>query len=408
MDSRRFIGDQQLNEQSKPPEECWCKGVTNLGEVKWVQDFLAHLKPTIGEEVEKALIRVLGPHLPLSQQCVLPPDSSMLPQQDKPSASRCLKLQFKGDLPATLFTMTKIADQDVMLEVELLDKSDNRVDYGPESSLKIKIDVLDGDFDVEGRNDLTEEYTKNITPPRKDKGSLLKGNCEIKMSRGVASVSHIAFTDNSKSTRSEKYRLGAKIVKGLPPGVMVMAAVSEAIRVKERRGKSAKLRNAKQSELPKLKTPTHQNSDQELTNLSIIQEPPLLPPPSWTSNVSGFGHTLDANSLSMGSISPTNVYHDAAAANQACQGYVAQGGYFQNHGSMVNEDDEKMEALIQTHMEMLRTLMEETPVTTPLQEGRSNVTRKLISVFYMTKAATMFMISVQQDASVPRKKRKHQ
>ncbi|XP_021742643.1 calmodulin-binding protein 60 D-like isoform X2 [Chenopodium quinoa] len=394
--------------------------VTNLGEVKWMQDLMAHLKPTIGEEVEKAVNRVLGPLLPLLQHCVLPPNSSMLPQQAKPSASRCLKLQFKGDLPATLFTMTKIEDQDVMLEVELLDESDNRVDFGPESSLKIKIDVLDGNFDVEGRNDLTEEeYTKNITPPRKNKGSLLKGNCEIKMSRGAASVSHIAFTDNSKSTRSEKYRLGAKIVKGLPPGVVVMAAVSEAIRVKEHRLKSAKLRNAKQSELPKLITPTHQNSDQELTNLSIIQElpQPLLPPPSWTFSVSGFRHSINASSLSISSIPPTNDYHDAAAANQACQGYeqtIAQGGYFQNHGSTVslllNEDDEKLEALLQTqeYMDMLRILMEETPVTTPLQEERSNVTRKLISVFYMTKAATMFMISVQQNASAPKKKRKLQ
>ncbi|KMT14294.1 hypothetical protein BVRB_4g076470 [Beta vulgaris subsp. vulgaris] len=236
------MASQQLHEQDRFEfrETCWCKGASNLEEVKrvWMQEFMAQLKPSIGEEVENALNRVLLPYLPLLQKPILLPNSSSLLHQAESSASRSLELQFTGNIPDTMLTMDKIEDEGASLEVELLE-SGKRVEIGPESSMKIKIDVLDGDFDIEDRDDWTEEdYTNNIARPRKTKGALLKGKCEIVMSRGVASVSHIAFTDNSKSMRNGTFRLGVKVVKGLPPGVVVKAAVSESFVVKERRLKS--------------------------------------------------------------------------------------------------------------------------------------------------------------------------
>ncbi|KNA16304.1 hypothetical protein SOVF_090430 [Spinacia oleracea] len=238
MDSGRFSADQQSNEQVKPPEPCWCRGVSNLGEMNWLQDFMLHqLKPSIGEEVEKVLDRKLVPIFSLlqdlQQYVLFPPNLSSLPHQAEPSASRILQLKFKGDVPDTLLTMTKIKDHEgASLEVELLDESGNRVEDGPESCMKIRIDVLDGDFDVEKKED---DYTKNIAKPRNTKGALLKEKCEIAMSGGVVCVSHFSFTDNSASMRNKTFKLGATVIKGLPPGVIVKAAVSGEIRVKERR-----------------------------------------------------------------------------------------------------------------------------------------------------------------------------
>lgn len=81
---------------------------------------------------------------------------------------------FRGVLPDTLFTKKKIEDDGASLVVELLDEYGKRVEDGLDSSVKIKFDVLDGDFDVEDKNDWTEEdYKKHVAKPRKDRGPVL-------------------------------------------------------------------------------------------------------------------------------------------------------------------------------------------------------------------------------------------
>ncbi|XP_021854560.1 calmodulin-binding protein 60 C-like isoform X1 [Spinacia oleracea] len=518
MDSGRFYGDdhlhQQLNEQVKPPEKCWCKGVSNLGELKWLQDFMVHqFKPSIGEEVEKVLDRKLVPILSLLQQCVLLLNPSSLPFHAESSASRILQLQFNGDVPDTLLTMDKIEDEGASLEVELVDESGNKVEVGAESCVKIKIDVLDDELDTEDRDDsdelTAEDYTKHIVRPRKNKGALLKGNCEIRMTRGAASVSHIAFTDNSKSMRNGNFRLGAKVVRGLPPGVVVKEAVSNAFTVKERRQKCAKkhefpsidddlwrlvyirkdgpvykraveagirtvndflqrcetttakelqhilhvpeakwkaiVENAnkakacnltqeprvkfmgqtnwvddsrkeladktaaypKQSLLLKFNSPANQILDQELINPSFIQghEQPPPPPPCGNSIIGELLHTLNAGSLlsnQMGSI-PPNIDHDATPANQAYQGKMVE-----------HENDLPLEASWEDiNLDWLIDLKGSPPRLEEMGNvsqvsSHVNVTSKIITACYVTKAAALFMISVQQDASVPAKKRKLQ
>ena len=142
-----------------------------------------------------------------------------------------------GTLPDTLWTFKDIQADDASAPmVELQDGTGSRVEVGPESSAKIQIVALDGDFEVDGRDDWTkEEFDKNVLSPRKDKQPLLVGQCEISLSKGVGIVSNISFTDNSKWRKSGKFRLGARVIKGFPAGIVIREAVSLAFKVKERR-----------------------------------------------------------------------------------------------------------------------------------------------------------------------------
>lgn len=80
-------------------------------------------------------------------------------------------------MPDTLYPLTKICDVGILLRVELLDSSGSRVEIGPKSSAKVRLLVLDGDFEVDHRADwMKEEFDKNVAKPRKGKGRLLKGD----------------------------------------------------------------------------------------------------------------------------------------------------------------------------------------------------------------------------------------
>lgn len=147
-------------------------------------------------------------------------------------------MSFKGECPDVLLTRKKVEDHEgASLAVNLLDESGNRVEVGPESCVKVKYVVLDGDFEGEDTDDWTEEdFQKNIVTPKKDRGSLLKGNNKVPLIGGVASVCNISFTDNSKTiVKSGRFRLGVQVIGSLPSGVVVRSAVSKAFRVKEGR-----------------------------------------------------------------------------------------------------------------------------------------------------------------------------
>ncbi|CAO2836627.1 unnamed protein product [Amaranthus hypochondriacus] len=157
--------------------------------------------------------------------------------QAESSASGSLHLRFKGVLPETLYTNEAIEEGGASITVELCDDSGNKVESDPESPLRVKIDVLQGDFKVEdSNNDLTGEiYKKNVVSPREDKEPLLKKNSEVLLSGGSASISGISFTDNSKSMRNGKFRFGAQVING---GMVVKPAVSKSFKVKEGRLKA--------------------------------------------------------------------------------------------------------------------------------------------------------------------------
>ncbi|XP_074275202.1 calmodulin-binding protein 60 C-like isoform X2 [Silene latifolia] len=167
---------------------------------------------------------------PLAQSLPSPIPTRASPQQDESSN---LHLKFAGNLPESksLFTKEDIKDQGASLKVELHDQYGHKVVVGPESSAKIKIFVVAGDFESE---DGDEDISKHVVTPREGKPPLLKGESEILLSKGVASVDEIAFTDNSTFVRSKKFKLGAQVIKGVSPGV-IKGAVSDAFRVKEHR-----------------------------------------------------------------------------------------------------------------------------------------------------------------------------
>ncbi|KAL9248194.1 hypothetical protein vseg_021546 [Gypsophila vaccaria] len=222
------------HDQSVPHEACWCRGAGNL--VEFMHDIKSSLRSLVREEVEEVVRRVILPHLSSAPDST--PPASSLPRQTEPSASKTLYLRFVDTaLPETLFTMTKIKHQVDSLKVHLVDNLGTRVEDGPESSAKIRIVVLNGElvggFEVDDNDWSKEKFNQNLVQPRKDKASsLLKGKCEISLSRGVATVCDISFTDNSN--RSGTFRLGAEVTRS-PAGADIKAGVSKPFTVKERR-----------------------------------------------------------------------------------------------------------------------------------------------------------------------------
>ncbi|MED6134446.1 hypothetical protein PIB30_037242 [Stylosanthes scabra] len=111
------------------------------------------------------------------------------------------------------------------------------VTVGPLSSIKVRICALKGEF---GSNNngrwSTTEFKDNIFQQREDKATLLKGETVITLKKGVGRISNIAITDNSKRTRSRRYRLGAIVHSPASSQEHVAEAVSNPFMVKESRG----------------------------------------------------------------------------------------------------------------------------------------------------------------------------
>lgn len=500
MDLKWGFGDEltdQSHNQDNPTKVCWCKGDTNL---------VAMIRSSVREEVEDAIKRLVLPHL---QSSGLPPSSRSSANLAEVSASRSLQLHFVGTFPDTFLTLNNIQDESASLTVELRDTSGSRVEVGPESSSKIQIVALDGDFEVEDRDHWThEEFSKHVLEPRKGKRPLLVGDCEISLSKGVAIIGNVSFTDNSKWMKSGNFRLGAWIMKGVPPGV-VRGAVSKAFKVKERR-----LQAYQKSKIPALEDqiwrlesiaktgPVRQRlADANVdtlkdflqlyhSNAKRLQEIVRVPEKKWLGIVknaelcsltnehyqyydetTGIELLLDcvfnivtvtfvgqnsmpyeilvdsqkefvnglreiayekrnelpkifiptnqvmvqAQPVCPSSISCTNIqYIDATTINQGDQQVLQVNSYSQDllQTTLGNEDNYQVEA------QYFDPWIDEILNTVPLQEERGNefegstdddkVTSKLKAACYVTKAAMLFMISIQQESPTPRKKQKLQ
>nr|GMC55370.1 calmodulin-binding protein 60 A [Ipomoea batatas] len=123
------------------------------------------------------------------------------------------------------------------LRVALVDAlSGQVVTTGPESSAKVEIVVLEGDFDSdEGNNWTVEEFRDNIVREREGKKPLLNGDAILNLKDGIGLVGDISFTDNSSWTRSRKFRLGARLVDNFD-GIKVIEAKTESFVVRDHRG----------------------------------------------------------------------------------------------------------------------------------------------------------------------------
>ncbi|MQM10141.1 hypothetical protein Taro_043032 [Colocasia esculenta] len=184
------------------------------------------LRRVVKEEVERALSKHLAS---IKRQCG---------KQIYPSSSRSLQLQFMTKLSLPIFTGTKVEGEDCSaISLALVDHSTGKVvSVGPESSMKVEIVVLEGDFEGDENSWTFEEFRNNIVKEREGKRSLLSGDVFLELNEGNGVLGELAFTDNSSWTRSRKFRLGAKVEDGYFNGMRVKEAKTDPFMVKDHRG----------------------------------------------------------------------------------------------------------------------------------------------------------------------------
>ncbi|GFP79125.1 hypothetical protein PHJA_000056000, partial [Phtheirospermum japonicum] len=153
---------------------------------------------------------------------------------------RRLQLQFRSDLPQTLFTNSRVlsAEDKGPVSIVLYDSiSKEIITSGSLSSLKLSIVVLDGDFGSGDREDWTvDEFDKKTVKNRQGKRPLVTGDLTVALQNGVGYLGEMSFTDNSSWIRSGKFRLGAKVHTSTSTGIK--EALSSAFKVKDHRGES--------------------------------------------------------------------------------------------------------------------------------------------------------------------------
>nr|CAB3503825.1 unnamed protein product [Digitaria exilis] len=187
------------------------------------------LRRVVSEEVERALGR-LGP-------ATITGRSS--PKRIEGPDGRALQLQFRTRLSLPLFTGGKVeGEQGAAIHVVLLDVGTGCVvSSGPESSAKLDIVVLEGDFNNEDEEGWTgEEFDSHVVKEREGKRPILTGDLQVTLKEGVGTIGELTFTDNSSWIRSRKFRLGLKIASGFCEGVRIREAKTEAFMVKDHRG----------------------------------------------------------------------------------------------------------------------------------------------------------------------------
>ncbi|KAL3636957.1 hypothetical protein CASFOL_019256 [Castilleja foliolosa] len=199
------------------------KGV-NYG--RTLQESVSCLEPMIRKMVREEIAHAIDPYLRSSvNQAFIP---------------RRLQLQFRGDLPHTLFTNGRVlsADDRGPVRIVLYDSiSKEIITSGPLSSLKLSIVVLDGDFGSDDREDWTvDEFDKKTVKNRQGKRPLVTGDVMVTLQNGVGYIGEMIFTDNSSWIRSGKFRLGAKVHTTTSVGIK--EAMSNAFKVKDHRGES--------------------------------------------------------------------------------------------------------------------------------------------------------------------------
>lgn len=199
-----------------------------LNHGRFVHESMSCLEPIIRkmvkESVDQAFDRVL---MPSYNQVECP-------------APRSLQLQFHSNLPETLFTgNTLLSEEKSHIKLVLYDSVSRQVmTRGPLSSLKVTIVVLDGDFGPDDREDwTTQEFNGKVVKNREGKRPLVAGEATVILKDGVGLLGDLSFTDNSKWSRSGRFRLGAKPQSG-SVDISIREAVSNAFRVKDHRGES--------------------------------------------------------------------------------------------------------------------------------------------------------------------------
>ncbi|KAL5774588.1 hypothetical protein ACOSP7_012145 [Xanthoceras sorbifolium] len=187
------------------------------------------LRRVVSEEVERALAK-LGP-------AKLTGRSS--PKRIEGPSGRNLQLHFRSRLSLPLFTGGKVeGEQGAAIHIVLIDASTGLVvTSGPESSVKLDVVVLEGDFNNENDDNWTEEeFESHVVKEREGKRPLLTGDLQVTLKEGVGTLGDLTFTDNSSWIRSRKFRLGLKVASGCCEGIRIREAKTDAFTVKDHRG----------------------------------------------------------------------------------------------------------------------------------------------------------------------------
>lgn len=153
-------------------------------------------------------------------------------------------MHFRSKLSLPLFTGGKVeGEQGAAIHIVLLDASTGCVvTSSPESSAKLDIVVLEGDFnneDEEGWNE--EEFDSHIVKEREGKRPLLTGDLQVPLKEGVGTLGELTFTDNSSWIRSRKFRLGLRVASGCCEGIRIREAKTDAFTVKDHRGECKRI-----------------------------------------------------------------------------------------------------------------------------------------------------------------------
>ncbi|XP_020676588.1 calmodulin-binding protein 60 B-like isoform X1 [Dendrobium catenatum] len=187
------------------------------------------LRRIVSEEVERALAKMAPSRL----------GARSSPKRIEGPDGRNLQLHFKSRLSLPIFTGGRVeGEQGASIHVVLIDANSGRVvTSGPESFAKIDVVVLEGDFNNEDDEDLTdEEFESHVVKEREGKRPLLTGDLQVSLKEGVGTLGELTFTDNSSWIRSRKFRLGLKISSGYCDGIRIREGKTEAFTVKDHRG----------------------------------------------------------------------------------------------------------------------------------------------------------------------------
>ncbi|KAJ0575767.1 putative CALMODULIN-BINDING PROTEIN60 [Helianthus annuus] len=188
------------------------------------------LRRVVSEEVERALAK-LGP--------ARVTNGRSSPKRIEGPDGRNLQLHFRSRMSLPLFTGGKVeGEQGAAIHIVLIDANTGHVvTSGPESSIKLDIVVLEGDFNNEDDEGWTEEeFESHVVKEREGKRPLLTGDLQVVLKEGVGTLGELTFTDNSSWIRSRKFRLGLKVASGFCEGIRVREAKTEAFTVKDHRG----------------------------------------------------------------------------------------------------------------------------------------------------------------------------
>ncbi|TKW04566.1 hypothetical protein SEVIR_7G118600v4 [Setaria viridis] len=229
-------GDDDDRAPKRPRVPALASVIVEALKVDSLQKLCSSLEPilrrVVSEEVERALTK-LGPAGPARIQ------GRSSPKRIEGPDGRNLQLQFRTRLSLPLFTGGKVeGEQGAAIHVVLLDaNTGHAVTSGPESSAKLDVLVLEGDFNKEEDEGWTEEdFESHIVKEREGKRPLLTGDLQVTLKEGVGTIGELIFTDNSSWIRSRKFRLGLRVSSGFCEGIRIMEAKTEAFTVKDHRG----------------------------------------------------------------------------------------------------------------------------------------------------------------------------